>query len=85
MRNIRTVFMFTCISFFLSWQSLQIKTDNPNMPSNAYLDGGQSTVGVILCHGRGEYPTWRVVNPLRKGIHKQLGYHTLSLQMPTDE
>ena len=53
------------------------------MPSNAYLDGGESKIGVILCHGRGQYPTWRVVDPLRKTINQQLGYHTLSIQMPT--
>ncbi len=60
-----------------------IKTKNPNLPDNAFLDGGNSKVGVVLCHGRGHYPTWLVVDPLRKGIHKQLGYHTLSIQMPT--
>ena len=49
---------------------------------SAYLDGGDSTVGIILCHGRGQHPTWKVVDPLRKSIHQQLGYHTLSLQMP---
>ena len=54
-----------------------------DQPSNsAYLDGETSKVGVILCHGRGQHPTWKVVDPLRKGIHEKLGYHTLSLQMP---
>ena len=51
---------------------------------SAYLDGEDAKVGVILCHGRGQYPTWLVVDPLRKGIHKELGYHTLSLQMPAE-
>lgn len=49
---------------------------------SAYLDGAASKVGVILCHGQGQHPTWKVVDPLRKGIHEQLGYHTLSLQLP---
>ncbi|OOG25409.1 hypothetical protein B1C78_06755 [Thioalkalivibrio denitrificans] len=49
---------------------------------SAYLDGGDSKVGVILLHGRGHHPTWKVVDPLRRGIHRELGYHTLSLQMP---
>jgi pimeloyl-ACP methyl ester carboxylesterase len=40
---------------------------------------------VILCHGRGKHPQWLVVEPLRKGIHNRLGYHTLSLQMPNDD
>ena len=52
------------------------------MPSNVYLDGKNSKVGIILCHGRGKHPTWLVVNPLRKEINRQLGYHTLSIQMP---
>ena len=52
---------------------------------SAYLDGGTSKIGVILCHGRGQHPTWKVVDPLRKGIHEKLGYHTLSLQMPAEK
>jgi len=49
---------------------------------SAYLDGGASKVAVILCHGRAQHPRWKVVDPLRKEINKQLGYHTLSLQLP---
>lgn len=49
---------------------------------SAYLDGGSSKVAVILCHGRAQGPRWKVVDPLRKDINKQLGYHTLSLQLP---
>jgi pimeloyl-ACP methyl ester carboxylesterase len=49
-----------------------------------YLDGGNSKYGLILCHGRGKYPTFDVVDPLRKAVHQQLGWHTLSLQMPAD-
>ncbi len=49
---------------------------------SAYLDGGDSKVAVILCHGRAQHPRWKVVDPLRKEINKQLGYHTLSLQLP---
>ena len=52
------------------------------LAADEYLDGGDSTIGVILCHGRGGNPTSAVVNPLRKGLNTQLGYHTLSLQMP---
>ncbi|MFV1996633.1 MAG: alpha/beta hydrolase [Acidiferrobacterales bacterium] len=50
---------------------------------SVYLDGKSSKVAVILSHGRGQHPKWKVVDPLRKGIHKELWYHTLSLQMPT--
>ena len=49
-----------------------------------YIEGKGSEVAVILAHGRGKHPTWKVVNPLRKGVHRKLGYHTLSLQMPNE-
>lgn len=65
---------------------LAIIDTNPiwaDVPSGAaYLDGGGSKYGLILCHGRGKYPTWKVVDPLRKGVNEKLGYHTLSIQMP---
>jgi hypothetical protein len=47
-----------------------------------YLDGGASKVAVILSHGRGGGPDAHVVGPLRKAIHSELGFHTLSLQLP---
>jgi len=40
---------------------------------------------LILAHGRGKYPTWKVVDPVRKGTHNKLGFHTLSLQLPNDD
>lgn len=49
---------------------------------SAYLDGGASKEAVILCHGRAQHPRSKVVDPLRREIHKQLGHHTLSLQLP---
>lgn len=52
-------------------------------PDGAYLDGGNSKVGVILVHGR--FATGArspVVNPLRIAIHERLGFHTLSLNYP---
>jgi pimeloyl-ACP methyl ester carboxylesterase len=54
-------------------------------PGSAYLDGGDSKYALILCHGRGKHATWKVVNPLRKGVYKKLGWHTLSLQMPAED
>jgi len=73
------------IVFMTGCQSSQsIKTTDPDMPDNAYLTGSKD-VGLVLCHGRGHYPTWMVVEPLRKGVNKQLGYHTLSIQMPTGD
>lgn len=54
-------------------------------PAGAYLDGGTSTVGVILVHGRyrglGSAES-EVVNPLRIALHERLGVHTLSLDYP---
>lgn len=74
------------ISVFLACSVLIIPHDvfagKPRF--SAYLDGKDSKVAVILCHGRGKGPKWKVVNPLRRGIHKTLGYHTLSLQMPAN-
>ncbi len=47
-----------------------------------YEDGGDSSWGVILCHGRGGDPESYVVDPLRLELNELLGVHTLSLQMP---
>jgi pimeloyl-ACP methyl ester carboxylesterase len=56
------------------------------MPEGAvYLDGGQSEYGLILSHGVGQNPTALVVDPLRRAVHEQLGWHTLSLSMPREE
>jgi len=53
------------------------------MPKGEYLDGKDSKVAVILAHGQGLDPDANVVGPLRRAIHKELGFHTLSLSMPT--
>jgi pimeloyl-ACP methyl ester carboxylesterase len=53
-----------------------------DMPKGEYLEGKNSKVGVILAHGQGSDPDSQVVGPLRKSINKELGFHTLSLQMP---
>jgi pimeloyl-ACP methyl ester carboxylesterase len=53
-----------------------------DIPKGEYLDGKDSKVGVILAHGQGLDPDSQVVGPLRKSINKELGFHTLSLQMP---
>lgn len=85
MRMITFLFALTSAILLPACQSNSVKSDDPDLPANAYLDGSSSTIGVVLCHGRGKYPTWLVVDPLRKGINKQLGYHTLSIQMPTGD
>ena len=53
------------------------------MPQGKYLEAHDSKVAVILAHGQGLDADSQVVSPLRKAIHKELGFHTLSLQMPT--
>lgn len=52
------------------------------MPKGEYMEGKNSTTAVILAHGRALGPDSQVVGPLRVAINKELGYHTLSLQMP---
>jgi uncharacterized protein len=52
------------------------------MPEGKYLEGKDSKIAVILAHGQGSDPDSNVVGPLRKTINKELGFHTLSLQMP---
>jgi len=52
------------------------------MPKGAYLEGKNSGTAVILAHGRALWPDSQVVGPLRRSINKELGFHTLSLQMP---
>jgi len=47
-----------------------------------YEDGNASTFGAILCHGKGGDPDFYVVEPLRIGLNEELGFHTVSLQMP---
>ncbi len=51
-------------------------------PGSEYLQG-ETGAAVVLAHGRGSGPDSKVVGPLRRSIHRELGFHTLSLQMPT--
>ena len=67
-----------CIFLFLPFKAFADKPEG-----SVYLDGGSNKYGLVLAHGKGKYPTWLVVDPLRKGINEKLGYHTISLQMPT--
>jgi len=57
-------------------------TVHADMPKGEYLEGKDSKIGVILTHGQGLDPDSQVVGPLRRAINKELGFHTLSLQMP---
>jgi len=67
------------VGFVLSFVGGIIHAD---MPKGEYLEGKNSKAGVILAHGQGMDPDSKVVGPLRKSINKELGFHTLSLQMP---
>jgi len=71
------IFLFT----ILLCSPLSVFAGEPT--GSAYIDGGKSNVGLILAHGKGKHPTWLVVDPVRKGVNEKLGYHTLSLQMPS--
>lgn len=74
---IATLF-FSAVLFFYSLSGVA------GIPEGAvYKNGGDSKVGIILLHGKRKNPKWKVVNPLRLGINKRLGYHTLSLQLPS--
>lgn len=48
----------------------------------ALLNVSKTKTAVILCHGKGKNPRWKVVEPLRKAIFNQLKITTLSIQMP---
>lgn len=69
--------LLSAVILFMAGAAFADKPDG-----SVYLDGGNSKTALILAHGRGKHPTWKVVDPLRKGVHEKLGFHTLSLQMP---
>jgi len=51
-------------------------------PGSELLQGKETATAVILAHGRDGGPDAKVVGPLRKAINNELGFYTLSLQMP---
>lgn len=48
----------------------------------ALLQATNANTAVILCHGKGKHPRYKVVEPLRHAIYQQLNLTTLSIQMP---
>jgi predicted alpha/beta-hydrolase family hydrolase len=74
--------MLTKVLQIIGVALLLVPPASAQMPKGEYLDGAGSKAGVILAHGQGLTPTSQVVDPLRKAIHKELGMHTLSLQLP---
>ena len=55
-----------------------------SMPEKALYLEGSSDKGIILAHGKGMHPDFKVVGPLRLSLNEDLGFHTLSLQMPVN-
>jgi hypothetical protein len=50
-----------------------------------YTEADDARAAVVILHGRGFHPDWAdTVNPLRVGL-AELGYNTLSIQMPVLE
>ena len=46
-----------------------------------YTEAPQAKAGVIVVHGMGVHPDWGLIGPLRQNL-PELGYATLSVQMP---
>ena len=71
---------------FISSNKLEASVNNSekSIPDGSVYLQGTVNKALILAHGKGKHPTWKVVDPLRKSINKSLGYHTLSLQMPNN-
>jgi len=83
--NIQTFILIFSLALLSACNSVAVKNQKFQIKNHAFLKANKSTTAVILCHGRGKHPRWLVVDPLRKAIHQQLNYHTLSLQMPKDD
>ena len=71
-----TVFFVTVL---LSFSAYAEKPED-----SLYLQGNKD-FALILCHGRGHSPGWKVVEPLRQDVNEKMGWHTLSLQMPAED
>lgn len=54
-----------------------------SIPEKALYLQGQNDKAIILAHGKGLNPDSKVVQPLRISLNKDIGFHTLSLQMPS--
>ena len=54
-----------------------------SLPEDALYLKGSVDKGIILAHGMNRNPDFKVVKPLRIALNEDLGFYTLSLQMPT--
>ncbi len=77
-------------SFFVTlvgwciWLSTAAAAIDPP-PGSVLLEGEAGRPALLLLHGRGRHPRWKVVEPLRRAVHRELGWTTLSLQMPAED
>ena len=83
--TIKTTLILLSLFFISACNTKPVSEREFQIHDHAFLQTIGSATAVILCHGRGKHPRWLVVDPLRKQIHKQMGFHTLSLQMPIDD
>ena len=74
--------MTKLISFSIFVSLIFLVPSQGTAESWLYEDGGASMFAAILCHGKGGDPESYVVDPLRLELNEQLGFHTVSLQMP---
>lgn len=61
---------------------LLVSNVNAQPSGSELLQGKETTTAVVLAHGIGGGPDSKVVGPLRKAINNELGFYSLSLQMP---
>lgn len=73
----------TYIAFIFSCLAIPFNVFAGEPAGAVYLSGPDSKRALILAHGKGKHPTWLVVDPVRKAVNSKLGYHTISLKMPT--
>lgn len=72
------------MKIFLTVLALSLQLLAVELPKNALYLQGESDTGIILAHGKGKGPDFKVVKPLRLALNEDMEYHTLSLQMPTN-
>lgn len=77
------LFVAACDSAHFSDNTQILEADT--LKGAALLLNNDNQTAVILCHGKGKNPRGKVVEPLRKAIYQQLGFTTLSIQMPVLE
>ncbi|HQS65734.1 MAG TPA: DUF3530 family protein [Sulfuricurvum sp.] len=68
--------------FYLLLLLLPVYVFAVSMPQKALYLEGKNDIGMILAHGKGMGPDFKVVKPLRISLNQDMGFHTLSLQMP---